>query len=223
MSWNSAPGATSYALRIDNRSNGFDGNCNALPGDFCGNVTSTSYTHTTTPGQTYIWWVHSFNSAGGSAESSAGFTCATPTNTPTPTATKTNTPTPTKTNTPTPTATRTNTPTPTPTRTGTPIPSQSVTATKTPTTSPTVSASLTATKTPTSTATGLPSATNTQVAVKPGDANGDGKVDGIDYTVWLFHYDPTRTQSGGRTIGDFDTNGIVDGIDFVIWLNNYNS
>jgi len=54
-----------------------------------------------------------------------------------------------------------------------------------------------------------------------GDANGDCRVDGIDFNVWLNHYNPTQTVSGGPSVGDFDTSGKVDGIDFVIWLSHY--
>jgi len=56
-------------------------------------------------------------------------------------------------------------------------------------------------------------------AGKPGDANGDNKVDGVDYVVWLNHYNQTVT--GGASVGDFNTSGIVDGVDYVVWLNNY--
>lgn len=54
----------------------------------------------------------------------------------------------------------------------------------------------------------------------PGDANGDGKVDGVDYVIWLNHFDQNATH--GPAVGDFNSDGIVDGIDYVIWLNNYN-
>ncbi len=53
----------------------------------------------------------------------------------------------------------------------------------------------------------------------PGDANGDGKVDGIDFVAWLSHYN--QTTSNGASWGDFNRDGKVDGIDFVVWLNNY--
>ena len=53
----------------------------------------------------------------------------------------------------------------------------------------------------------------------PGDANGDGLVDGQDYVIWLNNY---NTQTNGADKGDFDANGIVDGLDYVIWLNHYN-
>lgn len=48
----------------------------------------------------------------------------------------------------------------------------------------------------------------------PGDANGDGRVDGLDYVAWLTNY-------GGSGSGDFNNDGRVDGLDYVIWLNNY--
>jgi hypothetical protein len=53
---------------------------------------------------------------------------------------------------------------------------------------------------------------------KPGDANGDGKVDGQDYVVWLNHY---GTTASGAAKGDFNNDGMVDGRDYVVWLNNY--
>lgn len=53
---------------------------------------------------------------------------------------------------------------------------------------------------------------------KPGDANGDNKVDGVDYTRWLNSY---NTAKSGPVNGDFNNNGFVDGVDYTIWLNNY--
>lgn len=54
--------------------------------------------------------------------------------------------------------------------------------------------------------------------VKPGDANGDGKVDDQDYTIWLAHYGQSLS---GPANGDFNNDGKVNGIDYVIWLNTY--
>ncbi|MBU3926447.1 MAG: BNR-4 repeat-containing protein [Bacteroidetes bacterium] len=54
---------------------------------------------------------------------------------------------------------------------------------------------------------------------KPGDANGDTKVDGVDYVIWLNHYG--QTISGGVAVGDFNKSGKIDGVDYVIWLNNF--
>lgn len=53
----------------------------------------------------------------------------------------------------------------------------------------------------------------------PGDANGDGKVDGLDYVRWLNNYN--RTTTAGASAGDFNGDGEVDGLDYVRWLNNY--
>jgi len=58
-------------------------------------------------------------------------------------------------------------------------------------------------------------------AGKPGDANGDGKVDETDYGIWLAHFGQTVT--GGVSVGDFNTDGKVDGIDFSIWTTHYGS
>src|SRR3989338_2163712 len=57
-------------------------------------------------------------------------------------------------------------------------------------------------------------------AILPGDANGDGLVDGPDYVIWLNHYNQSAT---GAANGDFDNSGKVDGLDYVIWLTNYQS
>jgi outer membrane protein assembly factor BamB len=53
---------------------------------------------------------------------------------------------------------------------------------------------------------------------KPGDANSDGHVDGIDYVIWLNHYGQNVSGPG---VGDFNSNDVVDGVDYVTWLNNY--
>jgi hypothetical protein len=84
--------------------------------------------------------------------------------------------------------------------------------------------STTKTSTPSPTRTPTPSLTLTPIPTatpKPGDANGDGKVDGVDYIIWLSHYNPTLIQSGGANIGDFNTDTKVDGPDYIVWLTNY--
>jgi beta-glucanase (GH16 family)/outer membrane protein assembly factor BamB len=53
---------------------------------------------------------------------------------------------------------------------------------------------------------------------KSGDANSDGRVDGVDYVTWLNHYGQNVT---GSSVGDFNNSGAVDGVDYVIWLTNY--
>lgn len=62
----------------------------------------------------------------------------------------------------------------------------------------------------------IPTATPTPI---PGDANGDGKVDGLDYVIWLNNYN--KATSNGPSDGDFNEDEKVDGLDYVIWLNNY--
>lgn len=52
----------------------------------------------------------------------------------------------------------------------------------------------------------------------PGDANGDGIVDGVDYVTWLRNFG-TNTQNGPQD-GDFNQDSKVDGVDYVIWLRN---
>jgi hypothetical protein len=51
-----------------------------------------------------------------------------------------------------------------------------------------------------------------------GDANGDGFVDGRDFSIWVNHY---GQNTGGSQNGDFDFNNTVDGRDYIIWLSNY--
>lgn len=73
--------------------------------------------------------------------------------------------------------------------------------------------------TPTSTNPPNPTATpHSTPSTKPGDANGDNKVDSADYAIWLSRY---NQNVSGVTNGDFNGNGKVDGVDYVIWLINY--
>jgi hypothetical protein len=57
------------------------------------------------------------------------------------------------------------------------------------------------------------------VVTPPGDYNGDGNVDGLDFGVWQSNF-PT---AGGafRDEGDADGDGDVDGADFVVWQANF--
>ncbi len=54
---------------------------------------------------------------------------------------------------------------------------------------------------------------------KPGDANGDGKVDDLDYAIWANNYGITNTT--GLMQGDFNNDHRVDDLDYTIWANNY--
>lgn len=65
-----------------------------------------------------------------------------------------------------------------------------------------------------------PGSTNTPIPAKPGDANSDNRVDGLDYVIWLNNY---GSNVSGRANGDFNNDNRVDGLDYVIWLNNYGS
>jgi len=47
------------------------------------------------------------------------------------------------------------------------------------------------------------------------DANGDGVVDGGDYTAWADHYGQPSSP------GDFSGDGITDGADYTLWADNY--
>ena len=49
-----------------------------------------------------------------------------------------------------------------------------------------------------------------------GDANLDGVVDAIDFTIW----NENRFSGGGWCQGDFNADGIVDAIDFTTWNSN---
>jgi parallel beta-helix repeat protein len=53
---------------------------------------------------------------------------------------------------------------------------------------------------------------------KLGDANGDSKVNGLDYVIWLNHF---GQSASGVSSGDFNTDGKVNGLDYVVWLNNF--
>jgi len=63
-----------------------------------------------------------------------------------------------------------------------------------------------------------PTPTSTPTPI-PGDANADGKVDGLDYVIWLTNY--AAPAPIGPTDGDFNSDAKVDGLDYVIWLTNY--
>jgi hypothetical protein len=59
----------------------------------------------------------------------------------------------------------------------------------------------------------------TVTVLAPGDFNGDGRVDGVDFLIWQSHY---PTASGATPDGgDANDDGKVDGVDFLIWQANY--
>ncbi len=65
LSWSAVADADYYPLRVDANPSSFNTACTpANPGDFCGNVTGTTYQVTTDGGTVYGWWVHAENSCG---------------------------------------------------------------------------------------------------------------------------------------------------------------
>jgi len=64
---------------------------------------------------------------------------------------------------------------------------------------------------------------NTLITAEPvaGDADYDGCVDGLDYTVWSSNYDPLTGGKAWWWRGDFTGDGYVDGLDYVVWSSNY--
>lgn len=53
-----------------------------------------------------------------------------------------------------------------------------------------------------------------QQPYRPGDANLDGAIDGLDFVVWNAH---KFSGSAGWCGGDFNADGFTDGLDFSIW------
>ena len=65
ITWNTQSGAAKYALRIDDRTNPWNGSCTAPnAGDVCTDVATNSYSFNFVPGKTYNIWVHAVNSCG---------------------------------------------------------------------------------------------------------------------------------------------------------------
>jgi hypothetical protein len=56
----------------------------------------------------------------------------------------------------------------------------------------------------------------------PGDANGDGKIDGGDLAIWQRNYDPLGLAQNTFAMGDFNEDGKIDGGDIALWQQNYN-
>ena len=57
----------------------------------------------------------------------------------------------------------------------------------------------------------------------PGDANGDGHVNGDDYLLWAGNFGTHPGPDGDVSDGDFNDDGWVDGLDYLIWAGNYGS
>lgn len=59
LSWNAVSGATSYALRVDDKSNSWTGTCSSVNlGDTCNDSAVTPFGRAVTPNQDYTAWVH---------------------------------------------------------------------------------------------------------------------------------------------------------------------
>ena len=54
-----------------------------------------------------------------------------------------------------------------------------------------------------------------------GDANGDGYVSLVDYTVWAANYDPNGDGTATIGTGDFSGDGLVTLVDYTLWASNY--
>lgn len=85
---------------------------------------------------------------------------------------------------------------------------------------PTRKASLVKTPTPTPRKISTQSQSTQPVQIpknsSPGDTNGDGRADGVDYTIWLQHNGQTTNR--GAEYGDFNSDGRVDKADLNILL-----
>ncbi|MEZ6071983.1 MAG: matrixin family metalloprotease [Pirellulales bacterium] len=59
----------------------------------------------------------------------------------------------------------------------------------------------------------------------PGDANGDGHVDGLDYLTWAAFYgdDPAEYFPGSPRNGDLNNDDVVDGLDYLLWAGNFHA
>lgn len=57
----------------------------------------------------------------------------------------------------------------------------------------------------------------------PGDSNGDGHVDGLDYLTWaaFFGDDPAQYYPGSPRNGDLNGDDKVDGLDYLLWAGNF--
>ena len=56
----------------------------------------------------------------------------------------------------------------------------------------------------------------------PGDANGDGKIDGADLALWQQNYDPLGSEpTNDFGTGDWNEDGKIDGADLALWQQNY--
>jgi hypothetical protein len=57
----------------------------------------------------------------------------------------------------------------------------------------------------------------------PGDGNGDGWVDGLDYLIWAGNFGTHPGVDGDTSDGDYNDDGWIDGLDYLIWAGNFGS
>ena len=55
----------------------------------------------------------------------------------------------------------------------------------------------------------------------PGDGNGDGWVDGLDYLLWAANYNEDPSDPPGPEGGDYNLDGVTDGLDYLLWAGEY--
>ncbi|MCA9101219.1 MAG: PEP-CTERM sorting domain-containing protein [Pirellulales bacterium] len=55
----------------------------------------------------------------------------------------------------------------------------------------------------------------------PGDGNGDGWVDGLDYLLWAGAFGTHPGPDGDISDGDYNDDGSVDGLDYLQWAGHY--
>ena len=57
----------------------------------------------------------------------------------------------------------------------------------------------------------------------PGDANGDGHIDGNDYLIWAANFGvaPAPNPPGPPFNADFNEDTVVDGLDYLIWAGTF--
>ena len=61
------------------------------------------------------------------------------------------------------------------------------------------------------------------VPTLPGDGNGDGWVDGLDYLIWAGAFGTHPGPDGDPSDGDYNDDGWVDGLDYLEWAANFGS
>ena len=55
----------------------------------------------------------------------------------------------------------------------------------------------------------------------PGDGNGDGWVDGLDYLLWAGAFGTHPGIGAGPGSGDYNNDGWVDGLDYLLWAGSF--